>query len=232
MRTFFAPPRQGTHSLPLPPDPGFLWKSLPTSHQARTPSLSALAPVIVPPPNPVDPCETLFKCLAMWFKPKGLTGGRMGQDLSLCGSSIMAVLQMPLDLLRVKLLERVESGAACSLFLCTPGQPPELKGLKKEQSTHNGSWVYESSGSETSFSGHLFSAVGPTVGDGWYKGQDTIDHHRPAAPRERLKALRLETDATVSEQRDDAAIETTSSHVDQSPESERAEGRVYAKHRA
>lgn len=58
----------------------------------------------------------------------------------------------------------------------------------------------------------------------------TNEHHRPAAPRERLKALRLETDATVSEQRYDAAIDITSSYVDQSPESERAEGRVYAKH--
>lgn len=73
MRTAFAPPRQGTHSLPLPPDPGFLWKPLPTSHQARTPSLSALAPVIVPPPNPVDLCEMLFKCLSVSFRSHSST---------------------------------------------------------------------------------------------------------------------------------------------------------------
>ncbi|TKC51249.1 hypothetical protein EI555_004317 [Monodon monoceros] len=77
----------------------------------------------------------------MWFKSKDLMGGRMGQDLSLCGSSIMAMLQVVLMVMYTSVLQcllicsgsnswkelRIEQLVPCSCI--TPGKPPELKAL-------------------------------------------------------------------------------------------------------
>eukprot|EP00069_Balaena_mysticetus_P010326 bmy_20660T0 len=181
MRTFFAPPRQGTHNLPLPPDSGFLWKSLPTSHQARTPSLSALAPVIVPPPNPVDLCEMLFKCLAgsgarrtlkdseelslqCGLNQKALRVGGWDKTCPCVDRALWRRSSISSPILRNSAASQgcphgdvyvclTEQLVPCSCILVeslpelkgpVPCLEPEnelslkLRGLKKEQSTHNG----------------------------------------------------------------------------------------------
>ncbi|XP_057581974.1 uncharacterized protein LOC130848087 isoform X1 [Hippopotamus amphibius kiboko] len=83
----------------------------------------------------------------MWFNSKELTAWRMGSSIMVvpqvasrhqsegiqlpprvnagcAGGDVFVYLTKPLDLLRVKLLERVESGAACS---CIPWKASRVK---------------------------------------------------------------------------------------------------------